>query len=202
MSCLALRHFRKIKQVSSTKLTNWYKTFVVENKNLHRLILLGANPKSQKYCYQIFGSIRQKWNKSITTRLSQKNSTIQKNRSSKTWNLDFFLRYQKRFWVYIKYIKVNKWYCLTHYQDDQILTSRLWAYLHIESVTWLNTIVKNLRQFWYFKKRSAEFQPSQWNSTKNQNSNLFVCSQKFLQTHKPKKREVPKLVLRLFHVLT
>jgi len=44
----------------STKLTNWYKTFVVENKNLHRLILLGANLKSQKYCYQIFGSIRQK----------------------------------------------------------------------------------------------------------------------------------------------
>jgi hypothetical protein len=43
------------------------------------------------------------------------------------------------------------------------------------------------------KKRSVEFQPSQWNSTQKAHSNLFVRSQKFLRTHKSKKkREVPK----------
>ncbi len=55
----------------------------------------------------------------------------------------FFLSYQKRLRVYIKCVKVNKWFCLTHYHCDQILTSPLWAYLHIESVTWLTTKVKN-----------------------------------------------------------
>jgi hypothetical protein len=48
MSCLDLRHFEKIKQVSSTKLTNWYKTFVIENIFFQGLILIGANLKSQK----------------------------------------------------------------------------------------------------------------------------------------------------------
>ncbi len=47
---LNFKVFEKIKQVSSTKLTNWYKTSVVEkqDKLFHRLIFLGANLKSQK----------------------------------------------------------------------------------------------------------------------------------------------------------
>jgi len=89
---------------------------------------------------------------------------------------------------------VNKWYCLTHYHDDQILTSRLWAYSHIKSVTWLITIVKKLRRFWYFKKKEvlnfnlvSEIQPKK---TKIQNY-LFVLKSSCEHISR-KKREVPK----------
>ncbi len=54
MSCLILRFFEKIKQVSSTKLTNWYKNISrwKTNKFLHRLIFLGANLKVSKILLQ------------------------------------------------------------------------------------------------------------------------------------------------------
>ena len=49
---LKFKVFEKIKQVSSTKLTNWYKTLVGErikrNELFHRLIFLGANRKVSK----------------------------------------------------------------------------------------------------------------------------------------------------------
>ena len=50
---LNFKVFEKIKQVSSTKLTNWYKKNISRwktNKFFHRLIFLGANPKVSKYC--------------------------------------------------------------------------------------------------------------------------------------------------------
>ena len=50
---LKFKVFEKIKQVSSTKLTNWYKNISrwKTNKFFHRLIFLGANLKvSKKYC--------------------------------------------------------------------------------------------------------------------------------------------------------
>ncbi len=44
--------FEKIKQVSSAKLTNWYKNISrwKTNKSFHRLIFFGANLKVSKYC--------------------------------------------------------------------------------------------------------------------------------------------------------
>jgi hypothetical protein len=136
-------------------LINWYKTFVAEIK----IFINSYNSvwtQNIKILLPDIWKHPSKWNNSVTTRLRQKKlDTSKKNRSSKIWNLDFFLSYQRRFQVYIKYIKVNKWYWLTHYHDDQMLTSRLWAYLHTESVTWLNTIVENLWRFWYFKKKKC-----------------------------------------------
>ena len=69
----------------------------------------------------------------------------------------------------------------------------------ISYLTHYKSVKKAYDDFATSKKRSVEFQPSQWNSTKkNEHSNLFVRSQKFLRTHKSKKKEVPKFVSRLF----
>ncbi len=79
---------------------------------------------------------------------------------------------------------------LTHHHYDQILTSLLWPYLHIESVAWLITMIKTLRRLWYFKKRSVEFQPSQWNSTKKSNVRTYLF---ILQSSCEQKKESPKI---------
>jgi hypothetical protein len=90
---------------------------------------------------------------------------------------------KKRLRVYMKHIKVNKWFCLTHHHYVQILASFSWIYLHTEPVAWLIT---NIQKKLYdgsgtSTKRSVELQPSQWNSTKNKNilTYLFVLKRSY-----------------------
>jgi len=90
---------------------------------------------------------------------------------------------------------VNKWFWLTHYHGDQLLTSR---YEHTctsnQLLDSLHSQNKTYDGFVTSTKRSVEFQPSQWNSTKNNwNSNLSVRSQKFFRTHKSKKNGSSKI---------
>ncbi len=89
----------------------------------------------------------------------------------------------------MKYLKVNKWFCLTHYHLISYWNN---DYEHTcTSNQLLDSLQVKLKAYDGFvtsKKRSVEFQPSQWNSTKNEHSNLFVRSQKFFRTHKSKKK--------------
>ena len=127
----------KIKQVSSTKLTNWYKNISLwkTNKFFHRLIFLDAKLKVSKILLQ---SLRASFRKSKNYFVWKKKLTKSKNRdltflSSKRDLV--FLRHlvkespnpglrlcskktqspKRDFRVYMKYLKVNKWFCLTHY---------------------------------------------------------------------------------------
>ena len=127
-------------------------------------------------------------------RLVKKFDTSKENRSSKTWNLDFFSKIPKEI------SSIHK-----VYQSEQVILFDALSRWSDIDITFMSILPHRISYLTHYnsqktktililqKKRSAEFQPSQWNSTKkNQNSKLFVCSQKFLRTHKPKKREVPK----------
>ncbi len=73
---LSFKIFEKIKQVSSTKLTNWYKNISrwKTNKFFHRLIFLGANLKVSKILLQ---SLRASFRKAKKNLLSREKLEVQ-----------------------------------------------------------------------------------------------------------------------------
>jgi len=208
LSCLPLRHhFEKIKQVSSTKLTNWYK------KTLSRwffflinISVIDANLKVSKILLPKIWK-HSEWNKSITSRLSQ-NSILQKKlRSSKEdfWNLDFSSKLQTKETLSI-HKSISKW--TSDFVWRIITMIRYWHHSYEHSCT-SNQLLDYLRwsklydNFDNSTKKSVEFQPSQWNSSKNIKIRTYLFVSQSSREHISwKKREVPKFVSRLFHVLT
>ena len=83
---------------------------------------------------------------------------------------------ERDFRVYIEYLKVNKWFCLTHYHLISYWNN------YYEHTCTSNQLLDSLQVkpkaydgFVTSKKRNVEFQPSQWNSTKKWTFEL-ICS--------------------------
>ncbi len=78
MSCFNFKVFEKIKQVSSTKLTNWYKNISrwKTNKFFHRLIFPRCEPKSLKI---LLSSLRASFSKNEKKLFFWKKLTKSKN---------------------------------------------------------------------------------------------------------------------------